>query len=176
MSHHLKLLNSKKAFTLMEVVLAMMIMASGLFILTNSWSGTYSRLQKTQVQVQLAALLERKIVEIEREYKTTSLESMPEEKSDDFGAELPDYSWQMQTQKLNIPDLSGIIGAGSGEGQNMDLGSILKLFSEHLSKSVLEIKISVTYKHKKKPITVSVVIYKVDFERPLPMPGAAASL
>lgn len=165
-------LQKQKAFTLIEVVLAMMIMASGLFILTNSWAGTYNRLRKTQVQVQLAALLERKIVELEREFKSQSLDSIKEEDTGDFGTELEGYTWEMKSQKVEFPDLSGIIG-GVGENQNLDLVSIMKLFSEHLSKSVKEVKVSVTYKDQKKPITVDVVFYVVDYDRPLPMPGGA---
>lgn len=161
---------NKQAFTLIEVVLAMMIMASGLFILTNSWAGTYNRLAKTKVQVELAALLERKIVELEREFKTQSLDNIKEEDTGDFGSELEGYTWEMKSQKVEFPDLSGIIG-GVGENQNLDLVSIMKLFSEHLSKSVKEVKVSVTYKDKRKPITVDVVFYVVDYDRPLPMPG-----
>ncbi|WP_409477527.1 type II secretion system protein [Pseudobdellovibrio sp. HCB154] len=165
-------LKKQKAFTLIEVVLAMMIMASGLLILTNSWAGTYTRLKKTQTQVQLAALLERKIVELEREFKGQPLDSIKEEDTGDFGSELEGYTWEMKSQKVEFPDLSGIIG-GVGENQNLDLVSIMKLFSEHLSKSVKEVKVTVTYKDKKKPITVDVVFYIVDYDRPLPLPGGA---
>lgn len=165
-------LNTQKAFTLIEVVLAMMIMASGMFILTNSWAGTYSRLQKTKVQVELAALLERKIVELEREFKAQPLDAIKEEDSGDFGAELEKYTWEMKSQKVEFPDLSGIIG-GVGENQNLDLVSIMKIFSEHLSKSVKEVKVTVTYKDQKKPISVDVVFYIVDYDRPLPLPGGA---
>lgn len=161
-----------KAFTLIEVVLAMTIMASGLFILVNSWSGTYIRLQKTQVQVQLAALLERKVVEIEREYKNKPLDSIPEDKEDNFGDELPNYSWKMTSQKLEFPNLAAIMGSQQ-EGVKSDLETLMKLFTEHLSKSVKEIKIEIIYKDKKKPISVDVVFYMIDYDRPLPLPGGA---
>lgn len=167
------LTGNKKAFTLIEVVLAMMIMASGMFILTNSWSGTYARLKKTQVQVQLASLLERKIVEIETEYRGKPLDSIPEEKSDDFGSDFEGYSWQMTSQKLEFPDLSPVLAGAQGDNQNLDLASIMKLFSEHLSKTVKEVKITVTYKDQRKPISVDVVIYMIDYDKPLPMPGGA---
>lgn len=166
------MLKNNKAFTLIEVVLAMMIMASGLFILTNSWSGTYNRLKNTQVKVQLAALLERKVVEIEREYKNKSLDSIPEEKEDSFGEELPEYSWKMTSQKLELPDLSAVLETQQ-EGVKTDLASLMKIFSDHISKSVKEIKVEVTYKDKKKPITVDVVFYMIDYDRPLPVPGGA---
>jgi general secretion pathway protein I len=165
-------LKTTKAFTLIEVVLAMMIMASGLFILTNSWSGTYSRLQNTQVKVQLAALLERKVVEIEREYKNKPLDTIPEEKEDTFGDDLAKYSWKMTSQKLEFPNLASVLESQQ-EGVKTDLASLMKLFTEHLSKSVKEIKVEVIYKDKKKPMTVDVVFYMIDYDRPLPIPGGA---
>ena len=137
------MLKNNKAFTLIEVVLAMMIMASGLFILTNSWSGTYNRLKNTQVKVQLAALLERKVVEIEREYKNKSLESIPEEKEDSFGEDLPEYSWKMTSQKLELPDLSAVLETQQ-EGVKNNIAYLVKIISEHISKSVKEVKVDVT--------------------------------
>ena len=160
-----------KAFTLIEVILALVVMSSGLFILVNAWSGTYNRLRKTQIQVQMAALLERKVTEIEREYKNKSLESVPDEKEDDFGSDIPDYSWQMKSRKLEIPDLSSTLTSKAG-GANEDLLRIMKAFTEHLSKSVKEVKITIIFKGQKKPLTADVTIYIVDYDRPLPIPGA----
>ena len=163
--------NQTKGFTLIEVVLAMMIMASGLFILMNSWAGTYARLRKTQIQVQMVSLLERKVSEIEREFRGKSLDSIPEEKEDDFGTDLPGYSWMMKSKKLEIPDLSSSLVSGDG-GADQTLIAIMKIFTEHLSKSIKELNIEVTFKDKKKPITANVTIYMIDYDRPLPVPGA----
>lgn len=165
--------NNKKAFTLIEVILAMMVMASGLFILTNSWTGTFHRLRKTQVQVQMAALLERKVTEIEREYKNKSLESIPEEKEDDFGSELPEYSWKLVSKNFDMPDLSPLLVAQEG-GADQQLLSLMKTYTEHLSKSVKELKISVIYKDNKKPMVADVTIYMIDYNRSLPLPTAGA--
>lgn len=170
-------MNKKMGFTLIEVVLAMMIMVTGLMILTSSWASTYTRLHKTQVQVQLAALLERKVVEIEKEYKNKPIDTIPEEKEDTFGSDLPEYSWKMKSQKLELPDISPLVGGGGGEGSsgvggtNLDLTSIMKMFTEHLNKSIREIKIEVIYADKKKPISADIVIYMIDYDRPLSMGG-----
>ncbi len=161
----------QSGFTLIEVVLAMMIMASGLFILVNSWAGTYNRLKKTQVQVQIAALLERKVTEIERKYKNKSLDSIPEEEADDFGSEIPGYSWTMKSKKLEIPDMSAAMTSQDG-GADETMIMIMKTFTEYLSKSIKEVQITIIYREKKKPITAGVTIYIVDYDRPLPMPGA----
>lgn len=165
-------IRSQKAFTLIEVVLALMIMAAGLFILMNSWAGTYNRLRKTQIQVQMVALLEKKVSEIEREYKGKSLDSIPEDKEDDFGSEVPGYSWKMKSRLLEVPDLTASLVSRDG-GADQTMLMIMKMFTDHLSKSVKEINIAVTYKDKKKPIVSDVTIYMIDYDRPLPIPGAA---
>lgn len=161
---------NQKGFTLLEVLLAMMVIASGLFILTNAWAGTYNRLRKTQVQVQMASLLERKVVELEREYKGKSLDTVPEEKEDDFGSDIPLYSWKMQSRKLEIPDLTSSLTSRDG-GANQDMIRIMKLFTEHLSKSILEVKVSVIFKENKKNLSADVTFYLIDYDRPLPVPG-----
>lgn len=164
-------------FTLIEVVLSMMIMVSGLMILTNSWGATYTRLKKTQVHVQLAALLERKVYEIEKEYKGKSLDSVPEEKEDTFGSELPEYSWKMTSQKLYLPNIAPLLSAqadaAGDNGVKMSLENMMKMFTEHLGKSIKEIKVEVTYKDQKKPISADVTFYLIDYDRPLPMLGGA---
>ena len=171
------MIKSARGFTIIEVILAMMIMASGLLVLSNSWSGTYTRLRKTQVQVQMAALLERKIIEIEKEYKGKPIDSIPDEKEDTFGSELPEYSWRMTSQKLELPDISPLLAATNASdtgGTNLDLISIMKMFTEHLNKSIREIKVEIIYQDKKKPIRVDVVIYMIDYDKSLPMGAAAA--
>lgn len=168
----MKFLKNNKAFTLIEVVLALVVMASGLFILVNSWAGTYSRLRKTQIQVQIAALLERKVTEIEREYKGKSLESIPEEKEDNFGSELPGYTWKLKSKKLEIPDISASLTAQDG-GADASLILLMKTFTEHLSKSIKEVNISVINTEGRKPLVADVTIYMIDYDRPLPIPGGA---
>ena len=164
----------EKGFTLLEVVLALMVMAAGLFILTNSWAGTYNRLRKTQIQVQIAALLERKITEVEREYKNKSLESIPEEKEDNFGSELPQYSWKMKSKKLEMPDLSAQLTSQEG-GADATLLALMKTYTEYISKCVKEVNISVIYKEGKKPVVADVTIYMMDYNRSLPLPGAGGA-
>lgn len=165
--------NDKKqinGFTLLEVVLALVVMASGLFILTNSWASTYSRLRKTQVQVQIATLLERKVTEIEREYKNKSLESIPDEKEDNFGSDLPEYSWRLRSKKFEMPNLSAMLTAQPG-GADPILMGLMNTYTEFLGKCVKEVNVSVTYNEGKKPINADVTIYMMDYNKSLPLPS-----
>ncbi len=161
----------KNGFTLLEVVLALVVMASGLFILTNSWASTYSRLRKTQVQVQIVSLLERKVTEVEREYKNKSLESIPDEKEDNFGSELPQYSWKLKSKKFQMPNLSSLFTSQPGGADPMLL-ALMNTYTEFLGKCIKEVNVSVIFKEGKKPIVADVTIYMIDYNKSLPIPGA----
>lgn len=133
------------------------------------------RIRKTQLNSEVTALLERKMVEVETEFRDKPLESIPEEKSDDFGSDYPQYSWRLQSREFEIPDLSVSLTAREGGADEM-LITVIRQLSEHLKKSVKEVKVTVVYKAKdaKKPLEYSITRYFVDFNKDLPMPGVSA--
>lgn len=160
----------KNGFTLIETVIAMVILSSGLLLLANSWSGSFMRVTKTQINTEVAALLERKMVELEVEFQGKPLESIPEERADDFGSEYPQYSWKMTSKEFEVPDISATLTAQAGGADELAL-TIMKTLTEHLSKSIKEVKVTVIYKTGKKPLEFSATQYFVDYDKQLPMPG-----
>lgn len=164
-------LRSKKGFTLLETLLAMVILSTGILLLTNSWSGSFARMRKTQLINEVSALLERKMVEVESEYAGKPLESIPEEASDDFGEEYSNYSWRIESKELQVPDLSASLTAREG-GANEMLIMVIRQLSEHLSKSVKEVKVTIIYKGAKKPLEYSATTYFVNHDRQLNVGGA----
>lgn len=128
------------------------------------------RVRKTQLSTEVSALLERKMVEIEMEYQGKPLDSIPEEKEDDFGSEYPQYSWQMTSKEFEVPDFSATLTAKSGGADELTL-TIMKTLAEHLGKSVKEVKVTVIYKDAKKPLKFSATQYFVDYDKEIAMPG-----
>lgn len=128
------------------------------------------RLRKTQLSTEVSALLERKMVEIEMEYAGKPLDSIPEEKEDDFGSEYPQYSWKMETKEFEVPDFSATLTAQSGGADEMTL-TVMKTLAEHLGKSVKEVKVSVIYKGGKKPLQFSATQYFVDYDKEIQLPA-----
>lgn len=168
----------KKGFTLLETLIAMVMLSAGIILLANSWGGAFMRVRKTQLSTEVSALLERKMVEIQTEYRDKPLDSIDEEKADDFGTEYPDYSWKMQSKAFEVPDLSASLTTRDG-GANEMLINIIRQLSEHLSKSVKEVKVTIVYKKGKRPLEFSATTYFVDYNRDLPIAaggggGAAA--
>ncbi len=160
-----------KGFTLIETVLALVILSSGLVLLANSWGGSFMFVRKAQFATEVTALLERKMAEIEIEYAGKSLDSIPEEKEDDFGSEFPQYSWKMESKEFEVPDISSTLTARDGGADEMSL-TLMKTLTQHLSKSIKEVKVTVFYKGGKKPMNFSATQYFVDYDREIPMPGA----
>lgn len=160
----------KKGFTLLEVLLAMLILSGGILLLANSWGGSFMRIRKTQLSTEVAALLERKMVEVELKYKGKPLESIPEEESDDFGSDYPQYRWAMKSQEFEMPDLTPILTAQDG-GANQQMTLVIKTLSEHLKKTVKEVKVSVFYKADGKELEYSITTFFVDYNKEIAVPG-----
>lgn len=128
------------------------------------------RIRKTQLSTEVAALLERKMTEVELEYSGKSLDSIPEEKEDDFGSEYPQYAWKMESKEFQVPDISATLTAQAGGSNELAL-MLMKTLTEHLSKSVKEVKVTIIYKGAKKPLQFSATQYFVDYDRDIQLPA-----
>jgi general secretion pathway protein I len=138
-------------------------------LLTNSWSGSFLRVRKTQQQFEVAALLERKMTDVEIEYRGKSTDEIPEEKSGDFGQEYPKYAWKLESKKLEIPDISATLASKDG-GVDEFTATIVKQLTEGLSKAVKEVTVTVIFKEAKpKPLEYSVTTYFVDYDKEMPL-------
>ena len=165
---------TSRGFTLVETLLAMVILSSALLLLTSSWNGSFLRIRKTQQAFEVAALLERKMTELEIEYRNKNIDEIPEEANDDFGAEAPGYSWKMSSKKLEIPDVSSTMTAKDGGADEFTM-SIVKQLTEAMSKSIKEVTVTIVYAppKAKKPLEYSATTYFIDYDKDinLGMPG-----
>jgi general secretion pathway protein I len=162
-------LSKQKGFTLVEVMVAVMILSGALILLSNSWGSAFARLQKANTSFKIAALLERKVTELELEYRNKSTDEIPEERADKFGEEFPEYSWKLTSKKLEFPDLSSILTGQEGGADELTL-SVIKQLTETISKSVKEVTVTVIYTPPSgKPLLNSVTTYFVDFNKEVRM-------
>lgn len=164
----------KTGFTLIEVLMAMLILSSAVVLLASSWSGSFARIRKTQLKTEVNALLQRKMAEIDLKYRGKPLESI-QDAEEDFGSEYPQYRWKLKVKDFVFPDLTPLLTAREG-GANEKLLQIMKMFSDHMSKSVKEVKVSVIYKSTGgQENEYSVTTYYVDYDKEIPIPGLPAS-
>ncbi len=165
-------LNSK-GFTLVEVLIAVTILATIAVIVSSSWGGNVVRLKSSKVKVNAVELLQRKIIEIEAEY-TGNADSLPSEKqTGTFEDErFKNYSWQWESQEINIPDISALVET---DGQDTLVVAVLDNFRTYLNQSIKEVLVTVEYKQgKEKPYKFSVPFYIVNFDNQISLGIAGA--
>lgn len=154
-------------FTLMEVLIAMLILAGALTVLNTSSSSSIASVQKAETMETIAQLLQQKATEYELIYKGKKFEELKESESGDFGSDYPDFRWAVQTEEFPAPNLANM--ALQEEGQDEMLLTILNKFSEHLQKAAKEVKVSVFWKAGQKEQEYSVTFLLVDYEAPIGM-------
>ncbi|MNY35859.1 hypothetical protein D3C86_1702960 [compost metagenome] len=71
---------------------------------------------------------------------------------------------------MELPNLTATMTAQAGGADEMAL-TIMKTLTEHLSKSIKEVKVTVIYKGGKKPIEVSATQYFVDYDQQIKAPS-----
>lgn len=162
--------NSSRGFTLIEVLIATIILAGAMIVLTNSWGGSIFVLRKAQVVNTVAYLLKRKTTEIELKYEGAGLEEVKETEEGDFGADFPDYAWKMQSKKMEFPDLSGVLTAREG-GVDERLLTIIRSMTKQFNENIKEVEVTVIYKKSKRTLEYKLTTYIVDYTKPLNLLG-----
>ncbi len=162
-------------FTLIETIIAMAIMASGLLLLVNTWGGAFVRIDRTQKQFEVATLLERKMIDYELKYRGKNISEIIDEEDGEFDG-YPEYKWKMSSKKLEFPDLAASLTSRDGGADQMTITAIRQL-TDTLSKAIKELTVTVTYSKKgKKPIEHSITTYFVNYDTGVPgMPGGAGA-
>lgn len=160
-----------KGFSLIEVLVALAILAGGIIIVSSSWSGNFLRVRKSTLYNNVSVLLERKMTEIDALYRGKSIDEIPDEDSGDFGSDFPEYRWTLNSQPFEMPDLSANLTSQKG-GADDTLIQVLKQMKEFMSESVVEAKVTVFVKGRSKEIKFSATTYFVDYSKDFSMGGA----
>ena len=159
-------------FTLLEVLIAMAILAGTMIVVSSSWSGKFCARPKGQpIQHRLHAIGEQ-MSEIITKYDGLPLQQIPEKDGGDFGADFKLYRWEFESQQFNMPDMTPLIVKQAGPlGANEMLLTMIKTMQEFIKQSVREGKVTVFVKAKEKEYSFAVSTYFVDWTRDLPLGG-----
>jgi prepilin-type N-terminal cleavage/methylation domain-containing protein len=161
------MIKNQKAFTLIEVLIALLILAGTSIVLYQSWNGSLQAIRKARIYNTVTLLLQRRVVEFESKYKGKRIEELPdEEDKGDFGSDYPDYKWEIKLRPFTIPPI--VPPKANGESQNEMTVTILKAMSDYFEKAVREIQITVIYTHGPKPVKYSLSTVFVDYSKELP--------
>jgi type II secretory pathway pseudopilin PulG len=157
-------------FTLIEVLIATLILAGGIMVLANSWGGNFMRVRNARINNTMASLLEQKMTEYEIKTKEKPQEELSEAEAGDFGAKFPGYRWEMKSQPFELPDLTGALASKEGGVDEMTL-MIMRTTTEYFKQAVKELQVTVFYQNKRgRDISHSATQYVMDYTKELPMP------
>ncbi len=165
----------KTGFTLLETLIAMIIMSTGILLDANAWSGNTQRLQKAKINNSVAYLLQKKMTEIEIAYKDKPVEEIPETDAGDFskdGKEFAQYKWTMKTRDFEMPNLSDALSSKDG-GTNEMIIFMIGQVTDFISKVVKEVTVTIIYTGKisKREIKNSVTSYFIDYKKEMSLPN-----
>lgn len=150
-------------FTLIEVLISITILGTIAVIISSSWGANVVRYKTSQIKIQAVELLQKKIIEIETEYKT-KIDSLPLEKQTGIfeGEQFKNYTWEWEAQEINIPDISALVDP---DGEDSLVVTVLENFRQYLNQSIKEVQVVVNYQSgKEKPYKFVVPIYLVNYD------------
>jgi prepilin-type N-terminal cleavage/methylation domain-containing protein len=162
----------RAGFTLIEVLMATVLLAGALMVLGNAMSGSSNAVRKSRSLTTISLLLQRKITEYEIKYKNKSLSELPEKEEGDFGEDFAPYSWTMESKKVTMPDLSSALTARQGGASETEI-MIVKQLTDLIEHAVREVKVAVLWKTPVRNLEYSVTTYFVDNDQ-ANLGGAAA--
>jgi general secretion pathway protein I len=170
----MNLLKTPKGFSLIEVLVALSVIAGSLIVVSMAWSTSHLRLKRMKVNHQVAYLLDLKVAEIERRYRN-EISLLPEEDEGDFtelDTNYKDYAWKMVSKKFEMPDLGPLLSQQSGgDAQNPMFNMIIQQMTEFFNQSVRELTVTVIYTFKKNSVQYSASTFLIDYSQTLPMPS-----
>jgi prepilin-type N-terminal cleavage/methylation domain-containing protein len=155
-----------EGFTLIEVLVALLILAVTSVVLYQSWNGSFLAVRKGKNYNIVGLLLQRKVTEFEVQSKNKKIDELKEEDKGDFGSDYPDYSWEIKLKPFTVPQVGGPKNSEGAESQVTAI--IFKTISEYFEKAVREVLVTVNYKFGSKTLHYNISTIYVDYSQQLP--------
>ena len=154
-------MGNSKGFTLVEIMIALAILAVGLLSLYTA-QGNSLRASGNAERIQVGALLAKqkmteKMLEIDKGLAKGSFPDDKTEETGEFEAPYQDYRWEYTVRAVEIPIGGGQEGEGSGGGEGPPQGTdanqapasaqanVAQIVSKKIAESVREINIRVIW-------------------------------
>ncbi len=151
----------KKGFTLLEVLGSVLILGGLIAVVSQVTYGSFKRVEKSRSMQKITTLLQQKMLELESEYKSENIFNLPSEDKGVFEGET-NYVWKYETRSLEMPPSLTLLSIQNFPQTDMNI-KLADLIKEVLTNTVVELKLTVTYKKAKKSADYSLVSYFINY-------------
>lgn len=146
---------NKKGFTLLEVMVAMAILAGSLTALIGLTGNSMIRSGRAEKLLTATMLARQKMADIEIDIeKARTKGEFPEEKDEDgtFDEPFEEYSWKMEIKKVDLP---APVSGEKGSVQEM----VGKQLTKEISQTVRQLKFTILWKERGEEQSFDVVTH-----------------
>jgi prepilin-type N-terminal cleavage/methylation domain-containing protein len=169
------MIRNNKGFSLLEVLIAITIMASCVVVVAMAWSGSQLRIRKMRLNNQAAFLLDYKVAETEKRFRN-EITLLPDDEAgtfDDLGKEYRNFSWVLKSKKFEMPDISGFLKQNKN-GADPIMTMVMEQMKNYFDQAAKEVTITVVYSFGKDKVKYSATTFLIDFNQQIPMPDMSA--
>lgn len=147
----IRYLNSK-GFSLLEIMVAVAILATSFVVLLSSQGSSFNKSERAEDLSQATLLARMKMAELQIELeKDIAKNKFPDsdiKESGTFEDPFENFRWSYSLKKVEIP----LSQSGGGDEQNVLVANEMKKMMDEISKRVREMRLTLTWGDKDKPL------------------------
>jgi prepilin-type N-terminal cleavage/methylation domain-containing protein len=176
-----KIIAQSKGFTLIEVMIAIGILAIGIGAIIVAENNSLDVTIRAKRMTTVATLAKNTLIQAEREIEGKDFLEVKDDSTGKFESPYADYSWERKIKEITFPNLldPNIGGAGGAEAakkasteattSDPNTDRVVKLATNFLSKATREITVTIKWKEKGEDQNFSVSQYWVDLKHEFKM-------
>lgn len=153
-------MRNQKAFTLIEVLAALALLAIALAGIVQGQSGSVKTVVRSENMIQAAYLAQEKMNEVELQLKYTNFDAFKEEESGEFAN--PKFSKYQWTYRLERVDVGCFLPTGQADAR--EAGGIFAIAQDIFERAIRKISIEVTWNEGGRELSTELVQLFVRFE------------
>lgn len=158
--------HSSSGFTLIEVMIAVGILAIGLGAILVAENNSLDVTFRAKRMTTIAMLAKNALIQAEREISGKTFSEVKEEEGGQFDAPFQEYRWERKIKEITFPNILDQSKAKKDEVSSVDENTarVVKIATTYLSKSSREVTVTIKWTDKKEEQKFVVSQYWVDLD------------
>jgi prepilin-type N-terminal cleavage/methylation domain-containing protein len=159
-------LNSRSGFTLIEVMIAVGILAIGIGAILVGENNSLDVSMRAKRMTTVAMLAKNALIQAERDISGKSFTEVKTEESGKFDPPFQEFSWERKIKEIAFPNIMDQAKEKKDEVSKVDEATVrvVKIATAYLSKSSREITVTIKWVDKKEEQKFVVSQYWVDLD------------